>query len=169
MKKQITVLLIIVAFSMGCSNQTNKQNIEQWGVYEITINGPLTGNPFMDVELAAIFTNKSETINVPGFYDGNGIYRFRFSPGSQGQWTYRTQSNETEPWVYPYKREGVNNDFTQPDYEFFQNFDRRVRQLLEMGIEADVILFHEYDVWGYFQMGNEMNERYVHYLEYEDY
>lgn len=56
------------------------------------------------------------------------------------------------------------NDFTQPDYIYFQNFDRRVQQLLEMGIEADVILFHEYDKWGYFEMGNEMNERYVRYM-----
>jgi hypothetical protein len=72
--------------------------------------------------------------------------------------------NQTEPWIYPFKREGVKNDFSQPVYEFFQNFDRRVQQLLEMGIEADVILFHEYDVWGYFQMGNEMNERYVRYM-----
>jgi hypothetical protein len=72
--------------------------------------------------------------------------------------------NETEPWTYPFKREDGKNDFSRPDYEFFQNFDRRVRQLLEMGIEADVILFHEYDVWGYFQMGNEMNERYVRYM-----
>ncbi len=35
---------------------------------------------------------------------------------------------------------------------------------MDMGIEADVILFHEYDVWGYFEMGNEMNERYVRYM-----
>ena len=33
-----------------------------------------------------------------------------------------------------------------------------------MGIEADVILFHEYDIWGYFEMGSEMNERFVRYM-----
>jgi len=72
--------------------------------------------------------------------------------------------NETEPWMYPFKREGEINDFSQPNYEFFQNFDRRVEQLMEMGIEADVILFHPYDAWGYSKMGEEMNKKYVRYM-----
>ena len=33
-----------------------------------------------------------------------------------------------------------------------------------MGIQADVILFHPYDRWGYSKMGKEMNERYVRYM-----
>jgi hypothetical protein len=33
-----------------------------------------------------------------------------------------------------------------------------------MEIQADVILFHPYDNWGYCAMGDEMNERYLHYM-----
>ncbi|MBP1674551.1 MAG: hypothetical protein H6Q24_689, partial [Bacteroidetes bacterium] len=78
MTRNIIVPIIIAASVLGCSNQTKKQNVDQWDVYEITINGPLTGNPFMEVEVAAVFTNKNESIKVPGFYDGNEIYRIRF-------------------------------------------------------------------------------------------
>jgi hypothetical protein len=72
--------------------------------------------------------------------------------------------NNTEPWTYPFEREGEQNDLSKPNHEFFQNFDLRVRQLCEMGIQADVILFHPYDHWGYSKMGKEMNERYVRYM-----
>ena len=33
-----------------------------------------------------------------------------------------------------------------------------------MEIQADVILFHPYDIWGYCKMGKEFNERYVRYM-----
>ena len=33
-----------------------------------------------------------------------------------------------------------------------------------MGIQADVILFHPYDSWGFCEMGKEMNEIYVRYM-----
>lgn len=77
--------------------------------------------------------------------------------------SYR-HGNETEPWAYPFARDGDQNDFTRPNYEFFRNFDQRVRQLLEMGIQADVILFHSYDKWGYSKMGAENDDRYVRYM-----
>ena len=96
MTRNIIVPIIIVALSWACSNQTKKQNVDQWDVCEITINGPHTGNPYMDVALSAVFSNKGENIKVPGFYDGNGIYHVRFSPPGLGTWSYRTVSNVTE-------------------------------------------------------------------------
>jgi uncharacterized protein involved in type VI secretion and phage assembly len=33
-----------------------------------------------------------------------------------------------------------------------------------MGVEADVIIFHPYDRWGYCAMSGEQDDRYVHYL-----
>ncbi|HSL87636.1 MAG TPA: DUF5060 domain-containing protein, partial [Bacteroidales bacterium] len=244
--KRIVFALLIITVSISCSNQQT-ESVEQWDLFEITLNGPSQGNPYLDVELSAVFTGSGESITVTGFYDGNGIYRIRFSPPAQGNWKYRTESgvpeladkqgkfmcikpsgnnhgpvrvvntyyleyadgtpfysvgttayqwtsvkqsiqdktietlsqapfnkmrmcvfpkwyrygNETEPWTYPFAREGEKNDFSHPDYSFFQNFDLRVKQLLEMGIQADVILFHEYDNWGYYLMGKEMNEKYV--------
>ena len=35
---------------------------------------------------------------------------------------------------------------------------------MELGIQADVILFHPYDIWGYFEMGDKMNEKYIRYM-----
>ncbi len=72
------------------------QKVEQWAVFEVTLAGPTAGNPYMDNTLEAKFTNGSKTVLVPGFYDGNGTYKIRFSPDQQGRWTYVTQSNQEE-------------------------------------------------------------------------
>src|SRR3546814_1202486 len=52
---------------------------ERWGVHELVFDGPAQGNPFVDVELAATFESSGRSIRVPGFYDGEGVYRIRFS------------------------------------------------------------------------------------------
>ena len=38
----------------------------------------------------------TKRITVPGFYDGEGVYKVRFSPPCQGQWRYETRSNRPE-------------------------------------------------------------------------
>ena len=248
MNRYILTTLIFSTFLFSCKKENT--NVQQWDVYEISITGPTSGNPYIDVQLEAKFQTANKSVTVPGFYDGNGNYRIRFSPDIVGVWTYQTKSNvealsgkkgsfecanatgvnrgpleiidtfylqyadktpfysigttayqwtsvkqsiqektletlanapfnkirmcffpkwykygnDTEPWMYPFKRDGDINDFTQPNFEFFQNFDLRVKQLMDMGIQADVILFHPYDKWGYFKMGDEMNRRYVRYL-----
>jgi hypothetical protein len=67
--------------------------IEQWGIFEIASTGPQTGNPFLDVQLQAVFRYQYREITVDGFYDGDGVYKIRFMPDMQGNWTYATQSN----------------------------------------------------------------------------
>jgi hypothetical protein len=68
--------------------------VERWGVYEIALDGPATGNPFQEVEIAATFTNDADRkLRVPGFYDGEGVYRIRFSPPDLGQWRWTSESN----------------------------------------------------------------------------
>ncbi len=250
MMKRTALGLLIITAVIACNPQKKQDAVEQWDLFEIVLDGPATGNPFMDVELTAQFNSGIEAVTVPGFYDGDGIYRIRFSPLIQGTWKYLTESNidelsgiegkikcipptgdnhgpvkivntfylqytdgtpfygvgttayqwtsvkqsiqaktletlakapfnkirmcffpksyrygnDTEPWANPFEKEGEENDFSKPNYEFFQNFDQRVEQLRDLGIEADVILFHPYDKWGYSSMGNEMNERYVRYM-----
>ena len=59
--------------------------------------------------------------------------------------------NHVEPPRYPFVGRAPNQwDFTQFNPEYFQHFEQRVAQLGELGIEADVILFHPYDEghWG---------------------
>lgn len=252
--KKITFLALsfTLIFLTSCQRQqTASGKVEKWDVFEIQLQGPSAGSPFFEVELSAEFVQGDKKLKVPGFYDGAGIYRIRFSPDALGKWTYQTSSNhealagksgefeciapsannhgplqiantyclqyadgrpyyavgttayqwtsvkqsiqeqtvaslaaspfnkirmcvfpktykygnDTEPWQYPFRREDGQNDYSQPNYDFFQNFDKRIQQLLDLGIQADVILFHPYDTdWGYFTMGDEMNDRYVRYM-----
>lgn len=67
--------------------------VERWGLHEIELKGPDGGNPFVDVTLAAVFRNGDQSITVPGFYDGDGIYRIRFSPPQSGAWKWSIDSN----------------------------------------------------------------------------
>jgi hypothetical protein len=70
--------------------------IEQWGIYEVTLTGPTNGNPFLDVRFAAKFSQGYDSMEVPGFYDGDGNYRVRFMPEKIGAWKYETVSGTPE-------------------------------------------------------------------------
>jgi hypothetical protein len=74
----------------------SKEPVEQWAVFELQLNGPSVGNPFTEVSFGARFTFAHRTVEVPGFYDGNGIYKVRFSPDSAGTWNYETTSSAKE-------------------------------------------------------------------------
>ena len=250
MKKIVQCFILLTLLLTACDSQKGAKEVEQWDVFELVLSGPSTGNPYMEVDLSATFSNGKIEAMVPGFYDGDGVYRIRFSPGTRGKWTYFTESNtgelaekkgkfkcispggknhgplkivntfylqyadgtpyygigttayqwtsvkqsiqeqtletlkeapfnkirmcvfpkhyrfgnDSKPWMHPFVSTGDQRDYSQPQYEFFKNFDLRISQLLEMGIQADVILFHPYDIWGYFKMGDELNERYVRYM-----
>lgn len=226
------------------------QPVEQWGVYEIVLNGPADGNPFTDVSLSAEFRQGGTTVTPEGFYDGNGVYKIRFMPDAQGIWTYTTRSNaaaldgktssfectapsagnhgpvrvadtfrfayadgtphfsvgttcyawthqgdelekqtletlaaspfnklrmcvfpksysynKNEPPTYPFPRsEAGENDLTRFNPENFQHFEKRVKQVQDLGIETDIILFHPYDRWGYENLDRETADRYLHYV-----
>jgi hypothetical protein len=75
--------------------------------------------------------------------------------------------NRGEPPRYPFVGQAPNQwNFTQFNPEYFQHFEKRIGQLAEMEIEADVILFHPYDAghWGFDNMGAENNDRYLRYM-----
>ncbi|MGN6602794.1 MAG: DUF5060 domain-containing protein [Ginsengibacter sp.] len=75
--------------------------------------------------------------------------------------------NRDEPKFYPFPRtddKSQPNDFSHFNPDFFENLDYCVGKLRELGIEADIILFHPYDHWGYADMPVEVQERYVRYL-----
>lgn len=223
---------------------------ERWGIYELALDGPAGGNPFVDVNLSAIFRHKNRALHVDGFYDGEGVYRIRFSPDALGEWSYETQSNQpalaghtgglvcvapsagnhgpvgvrrtfhlayadgtpyfqigttcyvwnhqtpeleeqtletlaqapfnkmrmcvfpkdyrynkNEPLHDPFARGDAGGwDFTRFNPACFRHLEERVGQLRELGIEADLILFHPYDRWGYADMGAENDDRYLRYV-----
>jgi hypothetical protein len=97
MKTNIAKIFVVVAWTcaslaMGAEQKT----VEQWGVFEVALNGPTNGNPFLEVRFSATFTQGESTVEANGFYDGDGIYRVRFMPETQGQWHYVTDSSSAE-------------------------------------------------------------------------
>ncbi len=57
-------------------------------------------------------------------------------------------------------------DFTRFNPAFFRRFETHIGRLRDLGIEADVILFHPYDhgKWGFDSMSAETDDRYVRYV-----
>ncbi|MGD0059370.1 MAG: DUF5605 domain-containing protein [Verrucomicrobiia bacterium] len=227
-------------------------NVEQWGIHQVSLHGPTNGNPFVDVQFSARFTLGDTNVDANGFYDGGGMYRVRFMPGTQGRWHYMTRSNASElngqsgefdvtapaaqnhgpvrvhntyhfayadgtpfrpigttsyNWahmidsledetlaslaaspfnkirmcVFPKHLAGSTNelalypfegtppktwDFTRFDPKFFQHLEKRIGDLRDRGVEADVILFDPYDKgrWGFDRMPAEVDDRYVRYI-----
>ncbi len=243
---------------------TQGRPTEQWGVFEFEAKGPgengtAAGNPFVDVQFGALFTIGHRTVAAAGFYDGNGIYKVRFSPDTVGRWSYETTSNiknlagltgafectapaasnrgpvstahefhfqyadatpyfpfgttcysygfigepyagetlknlqeagfnkvrmcllpkplgKLQPVAMPFEQIGPGSELSagsgtgkekfnlalfNPAY--FQHFEARIQDLMAAGIEADVILFHPYDAWGFKAMGQEADDRYLRY------
>lgn len=237
--------------------------VERWDIFEVTLDGPAEGNPFLDVTFGARFAYKHRVIDVDGFYDGankdhsSGVYKVRFMPDTVGVWTYTTRSNvaalngktgtfectpasasnhgpvrvramyhfvyedgtphfsvgttcyvwnhqgdaleeqtletlKTAPFnkmrmcVFPKHYTFNQNeppyhafeslpfsggagggyawDFTRFNPAFFRHLEQRVGDLRDLGIEADIILFHPYDRWGYSTMPAEVDDRYLRYV-----
>ncbi|MHC4520972.1 MAG: DUF5060 domain-containing protein, partial [Planctomycetota bacterium] len=73
--------------------------------------------------------------------------------------------NKNEPEYYAYEGKPPKGwDFRRPNPAFWHHFEKRVRQLRDMGIEADIIIFHPYDRWDFKNMGHENNLFYLRYL-----
>jgi hypothetical protein len=243
---------VVVAWGWLVLRLQAAAEVEQWGVFELTLAGPTNGNPFTDVEFSARFTQGTNAVNTPGFYDGAGIYRVRFMPDRQGEWRYETKSNRrplnrkhgeftvtppgpgnhgpvrvhnthhfahadgtpyrqigttcyawihqgdamaeqtlktlaaapfnklrmcvfpkrygwnrNEPELYPFEGTPPTEwDFTRYNLAFFRNLEKRVGQLRDLGIEADLILFHPYDEghWGFDRMPADADDRYLRYV-----
>jgi hypothetical protein len=234
----------------GSARLTAPTSAGRWSVFEIAMDGPSHGNPFTDVEVWSEFRQGERSLRVPGFYDGDGIYRIRFMPDNEGHWDFRTTSNarsldglsgafectpaalsdhgpvrvhnrfhfrhadgtrciplgttayawthqgkelevqtlETlagsgftklrmcvfpkhyryntnEPEHYPFPGSpDAGWDFTRFNPRFFHHLEGRIRDLGALGIEADLILFHAYDRWGFSDMGPAADDGYVRYV-----
>ena len=72
--------------------------------------------------------------------------------------------NQNEPKHYPFEGKPLKKwDFTRFNPAFWRHFERRVEDLMNLGIEADLILFHPYDRWGFKSMSREADDRYLRY------
>jgi hypothetical protein len=89
--------------------------------------------------------------------------------------------NNNEPLYYPFPvlstgathwqggfmvegSQGWSFDWSRFEPEFFRHFEQRVADLLALGIEADIILFHPYDRWGFATMDAATDDRYLRYV-----
>lgn len=71
------------------------------------------------------------------------------------------------PPRYPFEGTAPREwDFSRFNPSFFRHLEQRVAQLRDLGIEADIILFHPYDkgYWGFDRMPDEVNQRYLRYV-----
>ena len=80
-------LLLLIHSSFG------QHSVEQWDRFELSLKYASANNSFANVQLTAIFTSKDSSIVVPGFYDGDNIFKVRFMPQQIGSWQYVTKSN----------------------------------------------------------------------------
>jgi PKD repeat protein len=72
--------------------------------------------------------------------------------------------NQNEPALFPFRKAGDGKfDFSSPDPAFWRSLEERILSLQKLGIEADLILWHPYDRWGFSEMGSENDDRYLRY------
>ena len=249
-------------------SQDYPTNVRKWDVFEVAVEGPSDGNPFLDHSLKGIFTSKNESAVVDGFYDGDGVYRLRFMPSFEGKYTFvlkgsflketlsgvfyvdaadenvhgpvrvsdthhfsyedgtpfypigttayvwHLQSEERkaetldslveagfnkmrfcifpkhydynlkDPAVFPFegtpmdasvlnsenfmayfgKNEGNHFDYDRLNPAYFRNLDECITELGKRGIQADLIIMHPYDRWGFSTMTPEQDANYVKYI-----
>ena len=73
--------------------------------------------------------------------------------------------NKNEPDLYPFAWDEAHNiDLSRFSPAFFRHFEKQVGALRDLGIEADIIIFHPYDRWGHSHMDAASDDRYLRYL-----
>jgi hypothetical protein len=75
--------------------------------------------------------------------------------------------NTNEPLLYPFEGTPPRDwDFSRFNPKFFQRLEKRIADLRDIGIQADLILFHPYDEghWGFDRMTSAQDDRYLRYV-----
>jgi len=84
-------------FVLKCASGLN-YTVERWNRIEIELKSSINySNPYLDVDdLFTTFVSPTgNNMTMPGFWDGEQIWRVRFAPTEIGLWTYETKSNDT--------------------------------------------------------------------------
>lgn len=68
--------------------------VPRWSVHEITLTASATyDRPPEQLGVTAVFSGPGGVKkSVPGFWDGGNTFKIRFTPTTEGRWTYLTQS-----------------------------------------------------------------------------
>lgn len=73
-----------------------QEQVERWGMLEVSCQGPAEGNPFVDHHIQGVFTGEKETVKTDGFYDGDGVYKVRFMPSFEGSYRFTISADFLE-------------------------------------------------------------------------
>lgn len=71
--------------------------------------------------------------------------------------------NYNEPSFFPFERDGRRWDTKHPCEAYWKFLEETIVRLDDMGIQADLILFHPYDRWGFSKL---TKEEAINYLDY---
>ena len=66
--------------------------------------------------------------------------------------------------AYTGNPDGNHWDFSRFNVKHFQNLEKRIEDLMKLGIEADLIIMHPYDRWGFSHMTAEQDDLYWNYV-----
>ena len=106
--------------------------------------------------------NKLRFCILPKHYDYNlgepRSYPFEGTPMDSGVLT------KENFWDYTGRTEGNHFDYSRPNPAHFRQIERCIRALCERGIEADLIVMHPYDRWGFSCMPREADDLYWRYV-----
>ena len=72
--------------------------------------------------------------------------------------------NQNEPDYFAFEKTDGQWDVHRPCLPFWEALETRLRQMADLGIEADLILFHPYDRWGFAKLSYEDCLVYLDYL-----
>jgi hypothetical protein len=118
--------------------------VEVYHPHDFEFRAAVTRNPF-DVALAGEFRGPGGArMRVPGFYDGKGVWKIRFSPPAAGNWSLRTVSpvaaldgQSAEITATPNRNPNVHGVLqADPEHPYHFRFQDGTRFFL-MGYEAD--------------------------------
>lgn len=114
--------------------------------------------------------NKIRFCMFPKYYEFNlrepAYYPYERGSG-EGLDMNLVEKEAKERIVFPGMKPPVmdfNFNYYKPCTATYQRFDRHIRKLRDMGIEADIILMHPYDRWGLNDMNKEACDLYIRYM-----
>lgn len=71
--------------------------MQQYAVRDFEFRSGASHDFPFDVDFSAVFHGPDgRELVVPGFYDGDGIWKVRFSPTATGEWTFETRSTDAD-------------------------------------------------------------------------
>jgi hypothetical protein len=89
---------------------------------------------------------------------------YRYNQNEPPHYPFALLKQGSSAWPGKVEEAGWQFDLDRPNPAYFQHLEKRIRQLGEIGVEADLIMLHPYDRWGFSRMSPEQDDRYLRYL-----